>query len=135
MQPDGSPGELFLPWRTTALALAGKQSAGQLRLEGGSHNEVFGAEGEAVAVVWRAQPGEESAYLGESPVQRDVWGHEQPMARDPAGNHRFTVGRVPTLLSGLDEPLDRFRSALAEEEEHLTRVRGWLKRALSGEAG
>jgi len=36
---------------------------------------------------------------------------------------------------GLDEPLDRFRSALAEEEEHLTRVRGWLKRALSGEAG
>ncbi|MFO0898609.1 MAG: hypothetical protein U0836_14395 [Pirellulales bacterium] len=122
MQPDGSPGELFLPWRTTALALAGKQAAGQLHLQGGSQNEVFGAEGEAVAVVWRAQPGEESAYLGESPMQRDVWGHEQPTARDPAGNHRFTVGPVPTLLSGLDEPLVRWQIGVQLEPAQLPSV-------------
>lgn len=123
MQPDGSPGELFLPWRTTALSLAGKQAVGQLQLQGDSRNDVFAAEGEAVAVVWREQPGEESAYLGESPVQRDVWGRELPIARDSShGNHRFAVGPSPTFLTGLDEPLVRWQVGVQLEPTQLPSV-------------
>lgn len=36
---------------------------------------------------------------------------------------------------GQDELLGRFRAALAEEDEHLAKVRGWLTAALVGQAG
>jgi hypothetical protein len=41
------------------------------------------------------------------------------------------------LAQGLDhdELADRFRTALAEESHHLARVRGWLQRAVVGQAG
>ena len=41
MNDDGTPGELFLPWRTTALEIGGKQFLGRLTLPGGSRNAVF----------------------------------------------------------------------------------------------
>lgn len=36
---------------------------------------------------------------------------------------------------GMTEMAQRFRQALAEEEDHLTRVRGWINAALLGQAG
>jgi hypothetical protein len=122
MRADGSPGELFLPWRTTALALAGKQYVGQLQLAGLSQNDLFAADGEAVAVVWRSQPGTESAYLGESPVQRDVWGRTLTVSREASGNHRFAVGPTPTFLTGLDEPLARWQVGVQLDPPQLPSV-------------
>jgi hypothetical protein len=36
---------------------------------------------------------------------------------------------------GLGETAERFRTALAQEEEHLARVRTWLNRSVTGQAG
>jgi hypothetical protein len=36
---------------------------------------------------------------------------------------------------GHDELVDRFRAAMIEEEQHLVRVRRWVRAAVTGEAG
>ncbi|MFO0919615.1 MAG: hypothetical protein U0872_15055 [Planctomycetaceae bacterium] len=43
LQPDGAPAELFLPWRTTALALQGAEYLGEIQFPGKSRNAVFAA--------------------------------------------------------------------------------------------
>ena len=37
MEEDGTPGELFLPWRTTAVAVTGSDYIGQMQLPGKEH--------------------------------------------------------------------------------------------------
>ena len=76
LRDDGTPGELFLPWRTTALMLASAKYAGSIQLPGGSENHIFTRENDAVMVVWNRTPGEEVLYLGENVRQTDLWGVE-----------------------------------------------------------
>ena len=64
MEPDGSPGELLLPWRTTALMLGGAKVLGAAELPGGSASAVFTRRGEAVLVLWNPRPQDETLYLG-----------------------------------------------------------------------
>src|SRR4029078_5662637 len=47
MNDDGSPGELFVPWRTTAMLIGGTEYLGPLQLPGGSIGHAFprGARG------------------------------------------------------------------------------------------
>ncbi len=71
---DGGPTELLLPWRTTALALAGTEYLGSLQLPGGSTNHIFARGDEVVMVVWNTEPVEEVVYLGQDIEQSDVWG-------------------------------------------------------------
>ncbi len=52
---DGSPGELFLPWRTTALMLGGLPYAGDIDLAGGTPMHCFGGNGRYVGVVAAAR--------------------------------------------------------------------------------
>src|SRR5690606_39118538 len=51
LEPDGTPGELFLPWRTTALLLGGAEYLGTLERPGGSENHVFQRGDEAVMMI------------------------------------------------------------------------------------
>jgi hypothetical protein len=107
MNPDGTPGELFLPWRTAALALGGGKHLGSIALPGGSPNHVFARGQDAVMVVWNDKPTEESLYLGESIVQTDVWGRRvTPAAAE--GRQVIRVGPLPVFVSGLSEPLARW---------------------------
>ena len=61
---DGTPGELLLPWRTTALRLGGAKYLGRLDLPQGSSNEVFAGDGPPVMVVWNDAPTREIVELG-----------------------------------------------------------------------
>ena len=71
---DGSPSELFLPWRTTALTLGGATYAGDIDLAGGSRIHCFGGNGKYFGVLMGAAPRRETVYLGNDLHCRDVWG-------------------------------------------------------------
>lgn len=107
MGADGTPGELFLPWRTAAAALSGTEYLGSLRLPGGSTNHVFSRGNQVMIVLWNATPCDEAIFLGDDARQIDVWGREQPLV---TGDHGpvFHVGPLPSLLMGASEPIVRW---------------------------
>jgi hypothetical protein len=147
MEEDGTPGDLFIPWRTTAGALTGAEYLGQLQLPGGSTNQLFARGGQAVMVVWNDKPAEETMYFGENLRQIDLWGHEStPPATPVAGRlqHRISVTTVPTFVSGLNENIIRFKlaaqfeslkldSVFNREQKIYLRLKNFFPQAISGE--
>ena len=123
MNEDGTPGELLLPWRTAALTLAGAEYIGAMQLPGGSNNQVFTRQQEAVMVVWNERPTEELLYLGRNVRQIDLWGHEvDPERRD----HRqvIHVDRVPKIITRLDLEATRMRMSTDFARKRLPSVFG-----------
>lgn len=114
MQPDGSPGELFLPWRTLALALGGAELLGSLPLPQQSTNWLFARQQQAVLVLWNRRQVSEEVYLGDRAEVRDVWGRPVPTTTH-AGGLAVPAGPLPLLVfggpRGLAEWLVRFRLA------------------------
>jgi len=123
MNDDGTPGELFLPWRTAALALGGATYLGSIQLPGGSPNQVFVRENDAVMVVWNDTPTEEVLYLGENVRQIDLWGRGNEPARR---EHRqvISAGRLPTFVTGINEPITRWRLGFAFTSQRLPSIFG-----------
>ncbi|MBI3861254.1 MAG: hypothetical protein HY290_05105, partial [Planctomycetia bacterium] len=56
LNADGSPTEMFLPWRTVAMALRGAKYLGQFELPNRSPNAVFERGSEIILVVWNSAP-------------------------------------------------------------------------------
>jgi hypothetical protein len=124
---DGSPGELFVPWRTTAHMIGGREYIGRIQLPGGSTSHVFARDGQAVMAVWSDAPTTECLYLGEQIEQIDVWGRSQtPKVIDEAGRpqHEVVVGPMPTFVTGLSESVARWQAALAFENPRLASIFG-----------
>ncbi|MCA8984130.1 MAG: hypothetical protein R3C12_08210 [Planctomycetaceae bacterium] len=131
LEPDGSPSELFLPWRTVSLALNHSQYAGSIQLPGRSQNHVFLREHDAVLVLWNDEPIEEDIYLGDEVIQHTVWGDKRRLWGDArTGRQKFTVTSVPMILTGCSKELmdwrmgvrfekGRISSSLAEQEDTL----------------
>lgn len=108
---DGTPGELFVPWRTTALAISGREHLGPLRLPRGSTNHVFAGEKDAVMVVWNEENVREHVYLGENVQRVDLWGRRTPLAVetiDGIRQHVIEVGPEPIFLSGINPAIVRW---------------------------
>jgi hypothetical protein len=136
MNRDGSPGELYIPWRTTATLLGGTQYLGSLPLPGGSVNHVFAREGHAVMVVWNDTPTQETFYLGDDVRQLDLWGRDikiHTKTMDEVGRGRgvddrpettIQVGREPTFLLGIDPGLTRWQIHARFETTHLESIFG-----------
>lgn len=131
LNPDGSPSELFLPWRTVALALNQSQYAGSIQLPGRSENHVFLREHDAVLVAWSDEVTEEEIYLGDDVYQHTVWGDKRRVLNDPrTGRQKITVNSVPLILTGCSRELmlwrmgvrfekGRISSTVAEQEDKL----------------
>ncbi len=120
---DGTPGELFLPWRTAAMLLSGSTYIGSIQLPGGSPNHIFSRDGKAVMVVWNEQPTEEVIYLGEDVRRIDIWGRsETPQQQD----HRqvIRVGRLPTFVTGLSESIALWRMGVSIERKQIPSIFG-----------
>ena len=121
VRADGSPGELFLPWRNTALLVGGAEYLGSLNLPGGSSCHVFNRLGQLTIAVWSDQSVEEAAYLGDKIQQLDVWGESTPCkaSETPSGSGSaasppilrsiLRVGHLPTFLTDLSEPVVRWQ--------------------------
>lgn len=123
VQPDGSAGELFLPWRTTATSLADAHYLGRLTLPGGSENRLFTRGGETILVVWNSAPATEVTYLGEQVRATDIWGRTSDVLRDDEGQH-LEVGPLPLFLSGVNEAIARWRMSVELDRRQVPAVFG-----------
>jgi len=121
MNPDGSPGELLIPWRTTAMMLSGAEFLGSIRMPGGSNNFIFTRGGKAVMVVWNEQPTREALFLGDEVEQVDVWGRGVTPGRQ---EHRqvIEVGPLPTFLTGVHPQIARCRMSFQFDQEKIPSV-------------
>ena len=110
---DGSPTELFLPWRNVSDALSGAQYLGSLVLPSGSSNDVFLRDRQLILAVWNDQATREELYLGRRRVLAvDVWGRRQNVSTERK-RHTLEVGPLPVFLFGADENVARWRLATA----------------------
>lgn len=116
-------GELFLPWRTTALTLAGAGYMGQLTLPDGIETRVFSRGSETMIVAWSAAPRETTLYLGENVRQTDVWGRSVKPPREPGGQV-LSLGPTPTFITGVHEAIGRWRMTLALSHDRLPDATG-----------
>jgi len=123
LHADGSPAELYAPWRTTALALANAEFLGSIELPSGSRNLIFSRDGEALMVVWNEELTQEVIYLGENVRRLDLWGKEAVPAQD---GHRqvIEVGPMPVILQGVNESIAKWRMSVRLPKERLASVFG-----------
>jgi hypothetical protein len=127
MGADGSPGELLVPWRTTAALIGGSEYLGPLQLPDGSTGHMFARDGRAVMAVWAERPTTEHVFLGDDVEQIDVWGRAtKPERRDQDGRplHELRIGTLPTFITGLSEAVARWQAAVAFENPQLSSVAG-----------
>ena len=123
MAPDGTPGELLLVWRTTALLLGGAEYLGRLELPSGSPNQVFARGDQIVMVVWNRTPRRETLYLGEDVRQVDLWGRpRKPRPHDDG--QALEVGPLPTFVTGVDGAIARWRLDTELEREQIPSIFG-----------
>ncbi len=117
LNADGSPTELFLPWRTLASVLRGAQYLGGFEMPAFSPNAVFSRNGEVLMIVWNDRPTREELYLGEEVEIIDLWGRRRPARRDPqTGRQRLDVGPMPLIVAGCSDAVARWRLALQFEK-------------------
>ncbi|MGD9635334.1 MAG: hypothetical protein AB7G28_01035 [Pirellulales bacterium] len=122
MRSNGMPAELLLPWRTSAAMLGGSKYIGSVQLPNGSENRNFlRPDGKVVMVVWSGSPEEETLFLGNDVQQIDIWGGTTPLkVRDHEQTVR--VGPVPSFVIGVNEPILRWRMALAFKDDHVESI-------------
>ncbi|OHB68345.1 MAG: hypothetical protein A2V70_06735 [Planctomycetes bacterium RBG_13_63_9] len=123
MNDDGTPGELFLPWRTTALLLGGAEYLGSVELPGGSTNQLFCRAHDVVMVVWNDEPTEEVIYLGEDVEQIDLWGRRTTPS-EQGDRQVIRVGRLPTFVTGVNEAITRWRMGFSFARERIPSIFG-----------
>ena len=121
MRKDGTPDDLFLPWRTTALMLGGAEFNGSIRLPRGSQNRVFSRGDETIMVVWNDTPGKEVVFMGDDAQQVDLWGHRNAPANDEF-RQVFEVGRIPIFITGVDQGIVRCRQSFSFEKDQIPSV-------------
>lgn len=125
MTDQGTPGDLLLPWRTTASLLSGSKFLGQIRLPGRSENHIFETgSGEVLMVVWNRRPKKEVIYLGDNIQVVDVWGRYK---RPEQEEHRQIIeaNPLPTFIVGLDPRVAKWRMSARLVESRVPSVMGF----------
>jgi hypothetical protein len=147
----GSPSELFLPWRTTALALGGTTYAGDLDLPRGNQIHCFGGNGQYVGLINGGKPGKDWVYLGPELRMLDIWGNRRacpptistdgsagrtglaqapgetlPPGRVPSGwpaqQSVVDVQATPTFLTELNGPITQWQLDAAFSPDRLPSI-------------
>jgi hypothetical protein len=121
---DGSPGELFVPWRTTASLIGGAKYLGPIQLPGGSACHAFARDDRAILAIWNSHPTTERMPLGETVEQIDVWGRTVP-GNSPANKEAtrsVPVGPVPTFITGENAAIVEWQAALAFDSPRVASV-------------
>jgi hypothetical protein len=125
MNADGSPGELFVPWRTTAALVGGAEYLGPIQLPGGSTCHAFGRDDQAILVIWNERPTTERLAVEGTAMQIDVWGRTVPPAIEPvagSGERELDVGPLPTFLLGQNAAVARWQAGLAFDSPRVSSV-------------
>ncbi len=122
MHANGMPGELLLPWRTTAAMLSGASYLGEIQMPGSSENRVFcRKDGHVVMVLWNSAPTREVMYLGKDVRHVDVWGRTMTPGEEE-GRQVIEVGPLPSFVVGMHEAITRWRIATRFAESDIPSV-------------
>ncbi len=125
MLDTGTPGELLLPWRTTAALLSGAEYLGTIRLPSGSENRIFEtARNEVLMVVWSQRPRQEVVYLGDHVRVIDAWGRSKiPESQE----HRqvIEVNTLPKFIVGLNPFIAKWRMSTKFTHTNIPSVFGY----------
>ncbi len=133
LSPGGSPSPLFLPWRTTAMALQGAEFIGSFNLPEGSRNFAFSRKGDVAIVVWNHDPVDEDLYLGEESIVTDVLGRRIRMASGANGmRQKLRVGPSPLVIRHFPEPIARWMAAVSFEKGRLPSKTGKQREVIHG---
>lgn len=127
LNADGTPSELFLAWRTTAMLLGGAEYLGSMQLPNGSVNHLFRRDQQAIMVVWNDTPGQETLYLGDQIEHIDLWGRtiaHREVDHDGGPAQQIEVGPLPTFVTGLSLPVTQWRISFAFETPYLPSIFG-----------
>lgn len=130
LRADGTPGELLLPWRTTADLVGSATLLGSICLPNGSRNWLFERNHEMILVVWNQTQTVETLYLGDEVKQTNVWGEECAIAAteiDGARVQTVTAGPLPVFLTGLHPAIARWRVECTLEPNELSGAFGALQ--------
>lgn len=137
LHDDLSPTELFIPFRTTAIAIAGKKFIGAIQMPNGSKNYMFSDDQETVMIVWNESirsdillRGEEAnrvvfeeLYLGDNISITDCWGVDVPYESSPDGQ-KIPVGELPLFITGVNREVADWRKSFAFSEQYIQSVFG-----------
>ncbi len=135
MQPLGAPTLLFLPWRSTALALQGAEFIGSFSMLGGSENYAFARDDEVVLFIWNDEPVAENIYLGEKSkvIVMDIWGRQKGLPFDEQTKlHIIEAGPVPQIIRRCNEAVTRWRLASQLEKGNIPSATGRHSNAIVG---
>lgn len=127
LREDGRPGELLLPWRTTARLIGDLRPMGRLSLRSQADNIVFAGDDRTVVILWSAEPTEELAYLGENVRTIDVWGRSKPVPIEVQDGHavqRLKIGPTPIFVVGADPVVLAFRMSVELDKTKLDSLLG-----------
>ncbi|MCL2348930.1 MAG: hypothetical protein FWC50_11820 [Planctomycetaceae bacterium] len=119
----GMPGELFLPWRTTALITSGKEGSNGISTPAESTNYVFRDAADTIMVIWNDKPAQETMFFGKNAVVTDVWGNEFP---PKIGDFQQTVdvGPLPVFIAHLNDDVMGIRQHCTIEQNRIPSVYG-----------
>ena len=124
MTPEGTPGELLLPWRTTSALLSATEYLGSIQLPRGSENRLFATpRGDVLMVVWNDHETTEVIHLGHDIRVVDVWGRERTPLKD-GGREVLDVGPMPTFIRGLEPHIARWRIGARFTRRHIPSIFG-----------
>tara|TARA_R110002049_G_scaffold285698_1_gene466772 strand:+ start:194744 stop:197689 length:2946 start_codon:yes stop_codon:yes gene_type:complete len=131
LQPDGRPGELLLPYRTTSRLIGNLRSTGSLRMRSGAENLVLAGDERVVMMVWSSSPTEELMYLGDEAKVIDVWGRTESLPVemvDGRAVQRVPINTVPKFVIGADPVLLALRMSVSVEPNQLDSLLGRRQR-------
>jgi len=128
---DGAPSPLYLPWRTSALALQGTKYVGSMKLRHQSTNHIFERSGEGIVVLMSVEPITESINLGDRVIQQEIWGQQTPLPRTD-GKQQIAVSSTPLFLTNCTVALPKWNLAIGFESTKLASMRGAQANAILG---
>jgi hypothetical protein len=129
----GAPSLLFLPWRTTAMALQGADFIGSFLLPEGSRNYAFARKGEVAVIIWNNETVDEDLFLGEESVVTDVLGRRIHVPLPAPGERaKLRVGPSPLLVRHFPEPIARWMAAVSFEKGRLPSKTGKQREVIHG---
>jgi hypothetical protein len=133
LAPGGSPSPLFLPWRTTAMALQGAEFIGSFNLPEGSRNFAFSRKGDVAIVVWSHEPVDEDLYLGEESIVTDVLGRRIHLQSSAGGvRQKIRIGPSPLVIRHFPEQIARWMAAVTFEKGRLPSKTGKQREVIKG---
>jgi len=126
LRRDGTPNELYLPWRTTATLLSGNRFLGSITLPNRSRNFLFERGGKCLMVIWNDwatpdMPTQESLYLGDGLGMIDIGGKH--LVPEQIGNNQMIpVTQTPLYVTGMNIDVARFRLSMQTEVNTISAV-------------